>query len=110
MNRLYHLIAEADWLQAADPYAPPSLQQEGFIHCSSAEQVNGTLQRFFSGRRDMLLLKIDPAALPVAARWEEGEPGVLFPHLYAALPLTAVERVERIQPTADGSPVRTPYA
>jgi uncharacterized protein (DUF952 family) len=109
MSELYHLIAEADWLQAGDPYAPPSLAHEGFIHFSSAEQVAGTLQRFFGGRHDMLLLTIDPAALPSAPRWEEGEPGVLFPHLYAALPRSAVVAVERIQPAADGSMRRSIY-
>jgi uncharacterized protein (DUF952 family) len=87
---LLHLIGEADWAtaQAAGVYAPPSLRTEGFVHFSRPDQVEATADRFYAGRADLLLLEVDPTGLDL--RWEEGEPGEDFPHVYEPIPLTAV--------------------
>lgn len=60
------------------------------MHLSLRAQVPGTLARFFAGRDDVVLLRIDPARLTAEVRFEEGEPGELFPHLYGPLPVEAV--------------------
>ncbi|MEI7770765.1 MAG: DUF952 domain-containing protein [Chloroflexales bacterium] len=102
---IYHITARAAWesAQAAGAYAADSLASEGFIHCSTGAQVLGTAARFFAGRRDLVLLAIDPALLTAELRYEEGEPGVLFPHLYGPLELRAVAAVYTLAPAADGS-------
>jgi len=83
---LFHITAAADWeaALAAGRYAPPSLDREGFIHLSADGQVAGTLARFYADVPDLVVLEVDDA-LGEALRWEEGEPGELFPHLYRAL-------------------------
>jgi uncharacterized protein (DUF952 family) len=102
---IYHIAARADWeaAQAAGSYAADSLTSEGFIHCSTGAQVLGTAGRFFAGRHDLVLLAIDPARLTAELRYEEGEPGVLFPHLYGPLDLRAVVGSYPFAPAADGS-------
>jgi uncharacterized protein (DUF952 family) len=39
---------------------------------------------------DLMLVAIDGTALGPALKWEAARGGVLFPHLYAPLPLDAV--------------------
>jgi uncharacterized protein (DUF952 family) len=67
---------------------------DGFIHFSAADQVAETAARHFAGKRDLLLIAVDADALGAALRWEPSRGGALFPHLYAALPLSAVRWVE----------------
>jgi uncharacterized protein (DUF952 family) len=105
ISMIYHITTRADWeaARAVGAYAADSLASEGFIHCSTGAQVPGTAARFFAGRRDLVLLTIDPARLAAELRYEEGEPGVLFPHLYGPLGLDAVVGAYPFAPAEDGS-------
>lgn len=91
MAELFHIVDGADWeaAVAAGSYAPPSLASEGFIHLSTAEQVPGTLARFYADVPGLVLLTLDADALGDALRWDDvlhpdGSTGT-FPHLYRAL-------------------------
>jgi uncharacterized protein (DUF952 family) len=75
---------------------------DGFIHLSSAAQAPETAARHFAGQRDLLLIAIDSARLWPALKWERSRGGDLFPHLYGALPRSAVLRVDRLPIRADG--------
>jgi uncharacterized protein (DUF952 family) len=104
MSLICHIITRDDWAtaQAAAAYTAASLASEGFIHCSTPAQVPATAARFYAGRSDLLLLAIDPARLTAELRYEEGEPGVLFPHIYGPLNLTAVVAVHPFAPDQAG--------
>ena len=81
------MAASADWraAQTGGRYRAASLEAEGFIHCCTEEQLAGVLERYFEGRSDLVLLRLDPSHVGGAWRWEGG-----FPHLYAELPVDAV--------------------
>jgi uncharacterized protein (DUF952 family) len=64
--------------------------RDGFIHFSTAAQLAGTVAKHFSGQRELLLVAVDAGALGSGLKWEPSRGGELFPHLYAALPLSAV--------------------
>jgi uncharacterized protein (DUF952 family) len=71
--------------------AAPSLETEGFIHCSTARQVVATADRIFRGQGDLLLLEIDPERLDAPLRYERAtDVGDDFPHIYGTLNLDAV--------------------
>lgn len=77
---------------------------DGYIHFSTATQVEETAARHFRGQDDLVVVAIDPGALdPEALRWEPSRGGHLFPHLYAALPLAAVAWVKPLLLGADGA-------
>ena len=101
---LVHLIEPADWRAALSDGAvrPPSLDAVGFVHLSTPEQVHVPAGRIYPGRRDLVLLVIDPARLTDPVRVEDGVPadpsGLLFPHLYGPLPVTAVIAVVPYRP------------
>ncbi len=64
--------------------------RDGFIHLSTAAQVRDTATTHFAGAADLMLIAVDADALQGALIWETSRGGDLFPHLYGALPLTAV--------------------
>lgn len=89
---IYHLATNADWDQAraSRVYAPVSLASEGFIHCSMLGQLPSVVERYFAGRNDVVLLRIDRSRLRSPVRYEQSEPGEHYPHLYGPLDLRAV--------------------
>jgi uncharacterized protein (DUF952 family)/GNAT superfamily N-acetyltransferase len=81
---------------------PPSLASLGFVHLSTPDQVHIPAQALYPGRRDLLLLVVDPERLPHPVRIEAGVPadpdGRSFPHLYGPLPTSAVVAVVPYRP------------
>src|SRR5580765_3168145 len=71
-------------------------RQDGFLHFSTREQLPGTLQRYYAGADDLLLVAVDTDVLGDALRFEPSRDGALFPHLYSHLPLAAVRWAEPI--------------
>ncbi|MFC8346697.1 DUF952 domain-containing protein [Streptomyces sp. NPDC057280] len=77
-----------------------TLQEEGFIHCSTRAQLPGTAARFFADLDDLVVLVIDPDRLGVPLKWEAPAPGAEeFPHIYGPLAVDAVVAVEEWQVT-----------
>lgn len=99
---LLHVTTPAEWesARAAGHVTPPSLETEGFVHCSTRGQLAGTLARHFRGAGPLQVLVLDPDRLGAELRWEESRPGGVFPHLYGPLPVDAVVAVEDVTPPA----------
>lgn len=98
---ILHVTTRAAWddaVRAGGPYRHPSLDTEGFIHCSTEEQLPATLDRWFETTAGHVALLIDPDGLddPDALRWDPTPDGEAFPHLYAPLPLGAVVDVRAL--------------
>jgi uncharacterized protein (DUF952 family) len=106
MSLIYKICPASLWRDAeragAFEGAPVDLQ-DGFIHLSTADQVRETAVRFFAGQPDLLLVAVKAEALGEALRWEPSRGGALFPHLYAALPLSAVVSVKPLPLGPDGA-------
>ena len=85
MSHIFHITTSSAWdeARATGAYEPPSLQQEGFIHLSSADQVVATANRVFRGQSDLVLLCVASERLAAGVRYEHAEDaGEAFPHLY----------------------------
>ena len=67
--------------------------EDGFIHCSTSEQLAETARKYFTCYEELLLLTIDPSPLGDAVKFEPSRDGALFPHIYGPLPLNAVVNV-----------------
>jgi uncharacterized protein (DUF952 family) len=91
-DAIYHITSQLEWEHArgTGTYQADSLLSEGFIHCCLARQVESVGRRHFAGRSDLVVLGIDPARLKWEVRFEPGEGGELYPHLYGPLPVAAV--------------------
>ena len=96
---IYKICTSAEWAvaESAGVYAGSALDlKDGFIHFSSAAQATSTAVKYFAGQGDLLLIEVDGAALGDQVKWEAAREGELFPHLYAALPLSAVSAVHAL--------------
>lgn len=82
---------------------------DGYIHLSTAAQLQETLDKHFAGQDGLWLAAVDLDALDDAVKWEPSRGGQLFPHLYGALPLDAVFAYSELHYEADGS-LRLPVA
>jgi len=78
---------------------------DGYIHLSTAGQAPETARLHFAGQPDLLLLRIDAAALGDALKWEPSRGGQLFPHLYGPLDCALVEAVTPAPLGPDGAPM-----
>lgn len=76
--------------------------RDGYIHLSTADQLTKTAARHFSGLEDLMLIAVDADRLGTALKWEASRGGVLFPHLYAPLPVEAALSVVALKLGADG--------
>lgn len=81
----------------------PVDRQDGFIHLSTASQLQETLDRHFSGQDGLWLAAVDLEALGDTVKWEESRGGALFPHLYGDLTLDAVTAYSEVHYEPDGS-------
>ena len=111
---IYHITSRRAWeqAQANGEYRAESLQTEGFIHCSTLNQVLPVANNFYKGQSGLLLLEIEPALLSADLKWEPPSggappPGVpvgdLFPHIFGAINLDAVLQVVDLPLHADGT-------
>jgi uncharacterized protein (DUF952 family) len=98
-NIIYHITRKEEWIiaQVNDYYVAPSLAIEGFIHCSTANQVQGVLERYFAGKTNLVKLVIDTTLLTNELKYELA-PSVneQFPHVFGTINLDAVVEVVEI--------------
>lgn len=95
---IYKIFRVHEWASAEREglfLGSPDDRRDGFIHFSTAEQLRGTLAKYFASEREIVLATIDARALGNDLKWEVSRGGMRFPHLYASLPLDAVTRVTR---------------
>jgi uncharacterized protein (DUF952 family) len=90
---IFHVVTASQWQQFEnqDHYVADSLAIEGFIHCSTAAQVAGVLQRYYAGATDTMLLHIDENFFTAELKYELA-PSVneLFPHVFGAINKNAI--------------------
>lgn len=63
---------------------------DGYIHLSTAEQLQMTLDKHFAGQDGLIIAEVDLDALAGTVRWEPSRGGALFPHVYGELPLATL--------------------
>ena len=94
--KILHFTSKTAFKTAAKEgyYAPESLTLEGFIHCSTVEQVLDAAERYAKGQEEWILLWIEQVAVTEPIRYENLLGGSdLFPHIYGPLNLEAIIEV-----------------
>lgn len=109
MVHTIYKIAPADlWHQSerAGTFAgAPVDVADGFIHFSTAAQVQETAAKHFRGQADLVIAAVDAAVLGDALRWEPSRGGALFPHLYGPMAMDAVRWTKPLACDAAGVPI-----
>jgi uncharacterized protein (DUF952 family) len=111
MTTIYKICPSPEWRDAerAGIHSGSAVDRsDGFIHFSTAEQVVETAPKHFTGQRDLVLVSVDAANLGKRLKWQASRGGALFPHLYGALELSTVLRVEPLPLDKNGRHVFPP--
>lgn len=98
-ERIYKIMTADEWAaaRAAGVYEGSAHdRRDGFIHFSTAAQAAETAAKHFAGQAGLVVLAVDAAGLGTALKWEPSRGGALFPHLYGALPVSAVVAVDEL--------------
>lgn len=117
-DALLHLTDRASWTEARTTgrIAPPGLDADGFVHCSTPAQIGRVATTFYAGRTDLVLLVLHPDRLGSPLVWEgpvdprTGRPevvtpahgGARFPHVYGPIDVAAVLEALPWAPDHDG--------
>lgn len=96
---IYHVTTKENWDKAiiAGFYEAPSLRTEGFIHNSTAAQVQGVLERYYGGQTNLVLLHIEETKLIAELKYELA-PSINeeFPHIFGVINLDAIVKTESL--------------
>ena len=107
-ERVFKVVSAAAWRaaeQTGSYTGSADDQRDGYIHLSSADQLAGTLAKYFRDQADLLLVAFATGDLGPHLKWEPSRGGILFPHYYGALPTAAALWQRRLALGADGIPL-----
>lgn len=105
MSLIFKICPRAEWEKPEHIHAYQGSTKDradGFLHFSTAEQVHGTLIKYYADANDLLLVAVSAKALGPALKYEPSRDGQLFPHLYSPLNYDAVSWVKAITRDASG--------
>jgi uncharacterized protein (DUF952 family) len=108
---IYHMCRHDEWAAAlaAGRYAGSSQDvADGFIHFSTADQIEESAAKHRAGQGGLVLLTVATDRLGSALRWEPSRGGQLFPHLHGPLSPDAVIAVDPLPLGPDGRHVFPP--
>ncbi|MCU1395219.1 MAG: hypothetical protein JWM34_3647 [Ilumatobacteraceae bacterium] len=118
MTTVLHLMPRAEWerLVPEEPITNPSLENEGFIHCTDDETVLLAVANAFyrAVPGSFVVLDVEVADLTSACIWEApahipgGDPDAVplaeqFPHVYGPIDRAAVRRARDVLRADDGA-------
>lgn len=96
---IYHITTAEQWDKSvsAGLYEADSLSTEGFIHCSTEDQIPGVLARYYQGQKGLVKLKIERNKVNRPVIFElAGSINEVFPHIHGALNTDAVVEISPI--------------
>jgi len=96
---IYHITTQTQWEEAQRKgfYEADTLASEGFMHCSTEDQIPGVLFRYYQGRTGLVKLTIQKDKVERPLIFElAGSIDELFPHIHGQLNLDAVVAVTPI--------------
>lgn len=104
MSLILHITKRDRWeeTKSTKVYRGDTLESEGFIHCSTLEQVIKVANAFFKSQSGLVLLCLESEKVEPEIKYEGIDGGELFPHIYGALNIDAVVQVVAFEPREDG--------
>jgi len=109
---IFHVTTRAEWeaARAVGSYRMSTkgatLDEVGFIHASSAEQLPRVAAFLYAGSEEpLVVLELDDDGIRgsgIRIPWEDGGDGELFPHVYGPIDATFVVAVSPAEFDAEG--------
>ena len=92
LKYIFKIITIDEWQKAkqSETYLGSSKDiKDGYIHFSGEDQVKGTLEKYYSNQKGLVLLKVETLKLDHLL-WEQASNGDMYPHLYSTLDTSTV--------------------
>lgn len=103
---IYKVVSTYEWQEASESgiFKGAAIDlTDGYIHFSTKEQVQETVDKHFQGQDNLLLIRFEAGQFGEDLKWEVSRGGALFPHLYADLPCDSAESTWELPMNEDGS-------
>ena len=104
---IFKILTADAWAAArsgADIAAPVDLA-DGYVHFSTAGQVQDTLDKWFEGADDLMLIAFSSRSFGDALKWEPSRGGDLFPHVYGSVRADQALHVWRLSARPEAAPL-----
>jgi uncharacterized protein (DUF952 family) len=104
-KHIYKIIDNNEWKKVKEKGSYSGSKkdiEDGYIHFSGEEQVEGTLKKHYSNQTNLTLLKVDTLKLDHLI-WEQASDGNMFPHLYSPLDISNIVDEFEITLREDGT-------
>ncbi|HSC86704.1 MAG TPA: DUF952 domain-containing protein [Polyangiaceae bacterium] len=103
---IYKVLTAEQWARAErdDRVEAPVDVADGYVHFSTRETLQGTLDKWFVGERDCVLLAYEPADFAATLRWEPSRGGLSFPHVYGPVLRSLARRTWTLAQNESGAP------
>lgn len=88
---IYHIVLPDVW-DAFDTgiYHTASIESEGFIHCSYADQLDGVIERYYKDEKRLIILSIETDRLMSRVVHEPSTGDEIYPHIYGPINRDAI--------------------
>ena len=104
MGIILHITKREQWEKAKleGVYRGDTLDSQGFIHCSTNQQIVKVANTVYRAQRGLVLLCIDTNRVKSEIEYESAGSEELYPHIYGPLNTGAVIKVLDFEPTKNG--------
>jgi len=101
---ILHIVKREQWEKAKleGVYRGDTLDSQGFIHCSTSEQIVKVANALFRAQKGLVLLYIAASKVQSEIRYESAGSEELYPHIYGPLNIDAVIKVAHFEPARNG--------
>jgi uncharacterized protein (DUF952 family) len=100
---IFHIVTNSQWAAQVEneSYTHDSLAAEGFIHCSTQQQLHQTIKRYYADQTTVLVLKIEASKINALIKYELA-PSVneYFPHIFGVINKDAIVEIITIEVAA----------
>jgi uncharacterized protein (DUF952 family) len=104
---IYKVLTGEQWAAAESggPVQAPIDVSDGYVHFSTSMQLQGTLSKWFKGKKGCVLASFDADDFGPELKWEKARDGDLFPHVYGDVRAWQVRSLWLLEIGEDGSPL-----
>ncbi len=104
---IYKVLTGDQWAAAEEgaPVQAPVDLADGYVHFSTARQLQETLSKWFLGKEGCVLAAFDPEDFGPDLKWEKSRGGDLFPHVYGRVHAGQARSLWLLEMGEDGAPL-----
>ena len=104
MRIILHITKREKWEKAKleGIYRGDGLDSQGFIHCSTSQQIVKVASALYPAQRELVLLCIVTNKVQSEIKYESAGSEELYPHIYGPLNVDSVVKVVDFEATKEG--------